>query len=384
METLATVLAVITLAVFIRATFDIEVGKLQISQLHTIARINPIDAPPVSVIIPACNEERQIEAALQSVLKQDYPDLEVIAVNDRSSDRTGDILDRIAASCPTLKVVHIANLPKDWLGKNNALHTGASKASGEWLLFADADVAMESSVIARAIGYVLARNVDHLAVTPRALVGGFLANVFLGGFAFMFSMHTRPWKVRDPKTKEYIGIGAFNLVRGRAYRSVGGHAPIAMRPDDDLKLGKLLKHRGFRSDFAIGTELLSVEWYRSFPEMRNGLMKNMFSVLDYSLTLALLACASQFLLFVWPFLAIAIMRGNVQWLNAGVAICALIACASNGTIVKVHWWWSLTLPLAAFLSMYLMMRAALLTLRNGGIEWRGTRYPLDQLRANRF
>jgi hypothetical protein len=118
--------------------------------------------------------------------------------------------------------------------------------------------------------------------------------------------------------------------------------------------------------------------------MRNGLMKNMFSVLDYSLTLALLACASQFLLFVCPFLAIAIMRGNVQWLNAGVAICALIAYASNGTIVKVHWWWSLTLPLAAFLSMYLMMRAALLTLRNGGIEWRGTRYPLDQLRANRF
>jgi hypothetical protein len=94
-------------------------------------------------------------------------------------------------------------------------------------------------------------------------------------------MASRPWRVRNPKTKEYIGIGAFNLVRASAYRTIGGHSPIALRPDDDLKLGRLIKQSGFRSDFALGTELLRVDWYDSFAELRRGVMKNFFSVFQY-------------------------------------------------------------------------------------------------------
>lgn len=384
MDTILVLLAGLTLLAFIKTVIDIKIGERRIARLQTIPPIEPHDAPTVSVVIPACNEEKKIEAAMQSVLAQDYPRLEVIAVDDRSSDRTGAILGRMAVSYPVLKVLHIRELPPGWLGKNNALHTGALQAQGQWLLFADADVVMDRSVIARAIRYVQDQKIDHLAIAPRAIVGGFLAKVFLGGFALMFTMHTRPWKVRDPNAKEYIGIGAFNLVSAQAWRSVGGHEPIAMRPDDDLKLGKLLKYNGFKSDFVNGTELLSVEWYSSFQEMRDGLMKNMFSVLNYNIVLAILASLLQLLLFVWPFLALAITRGPVQWLNAAAVICAGVAFASNSNLVKIGWWWLLTLPLCGILSVYLTMRAALLTTWNDGIEWRGTRYSLAQLRANRF
>ena len=384
MSTILVVLAGCTLLVFVKAVIEIRMGERRIARLNTVQPLDSSDAPAVSVIIPACNEEEKIEAAMQSVLAQHYPRLEVIAVNDRSSDSTGTILDRMAGSWPVLKVLHIRHLPDNWLGKNNALHTGASHARGEWLLFADADVVMDPSAIARAIRHAKHLDLDHLAVAPRAVVGGFLAKVFLGGFALMFSMHTRPWKVRDPRARDYIGIGAFNLVRASAWRSVGGLASIAMRPDDDLKLGKLLKRRGFKPDFVIGTDLLSVEWYGSFQEMRNGLMKNMFAVLNYNLGLAILACILQFLLFVWPFMAIALTGGTVQWLNTAAAICACIAFIGNSNLVKIGWWWCLTLPLSGLISIYLIMRAAILTLRNDGIEWRGTHYSLDQLRANRF
>src|SRR3954454_16467803 len=179
METLLSVLALITLAVFIRAAIDIQIGKRRISRLHAMAKVDPANAPRVSVIIPACNEEENIQDALESVLTQDYPNLQVITVNDRSSDQTGAILDRMAASHPMLKIVTITVLPSNWLGKNNALHTGASNSAGEWLLFADADVVMDQSAIARAVRYAIDHDVDHLAIAPRAVVGGFLAKVFL-------------------------------------------------------------------------------------------------------------------------------------------------------------------------------------------------------------
>jgi hypothetical protein len=211
-----------------------------------------------------------------------------------------------------------------------------------------------------------------------------VANAFLGGFALMFSMHTKPWNVRNPGSKQYIGIGAFNLVRAGAYRAMGGHSAIAMRPDDDLKLGKLVKHHGFRSDFVNGTQLLRVEWYASFSDMRNGLMKNMFAVLEYNPVLALLACAALFLIFVWPVIALLVTSGVLRWMNVAVVLSALLAFALNSSFVRIRPWWCLTLPLAGLVTIYFIVRSAWLTLRNRGIDWRGTHYSLERLRANRF
>jgi glycosyltransferase involved in cell wall biosynthesis len=377
-------LAVLTLLVYFKAAVDIWIGKSRIVRLADLAPIADTDAPTVSIVIPARNEEDKLETALRSVLAQAYPQLQVIAVNDRSTDRTGAILDRLAQTNPILTPVHITELPAGWLGKNHALNAGANQARGEWILFADADVVMAPTAVSRALRYATEHQLDHLAVAPRAKVRGFLSNVFLGGFALMFSMHSRPWRVRDPRAKEYIGIGAFNLVRASAYKSVGGHSAIALRPDDDLKLGKLIKQSGFRSDFAFGTELLRVDWYDSFAELRIGLMKNFFSVFDYDPRLATLACVLQIIVFVWPPVAAIVTSGAPAYLNGAAVVLAWAAFAANSGIVKIRPWWGITLPLAGLLTAYLIARAMVVTLRSGGIEWRGTRYSLDELRANRY
>ncbi len=378
------ILAAATLGLFIAVGIEVSLGSRRVAHLKDIPPIDDRQAPRVSVVVPACNEERSIERALSSVLSQDYPDYEVIAIDDRSTDSTGAILDVLASRNPRLRVLHIHRLPPDWLGKNWALHTGASNASGAVLLFTDADVVLEKTVLRRAVRYLLEHRIDHLAVPPRATVPGFLPNAFLGLFALLFGMYAKPWKVHDPKAREHIGIGAFNMVRTEAYRAVGGHSPIAMRPDDDMKLGKLLKMRGCSQHCVFGIELLSVEWYSSFSEMRRGLMKNLFAGIEYSVLAVVFSAIGQLVLFVWPFVAVIVCAGIVRYLNLAAILCLIAAFTVNSRLVRIKWWWCFTVPIAALVMIYLQFRSMILTFRNQGIEWRGTHYPLSRLRANRL
>jgi glycosyltransferase involved in cell wall biosynthesis len=378
------VVAVATLVLTLAAAIEISLGARKLAHLADIPPLPGDVAPRVSVVIPACNEERGIAEALQSVLSQDYPDFEVIAIDDRSTDRTGAILESEAARNPALRVIHLRALPAGWLGKNHALQKGAEAASGSLILFTDADVVMEPSVLRRAAFYMESNRLDHLAIAPRASVPGFLSNAFLAVFATMFALYTKPWKVSDPKSRHHIGIGAFNLVRAEAWRKAGGHAPIAMRPDDDLSLGKLLKLHGFRPDFLLGTELLTVEWYHSFAEMRRGLMKNLFSAAGYSIPAVLLGCVFQLVFLVWPFVAVFATRGLPRDVNLAVVAALWMAFALNAGNMGIRRWWCLALPAGSLIGIYLMLRAMAMNLADGGIEWRGTRYSLAELRANRL
>ncbi len=382
------ILGGLTFLIWAWAALQLAIGIRRIEYLENIHPVERAGAPRISVVIPACNEERNIEEALASVLAQDYPDFEVIAVDDRSIDATGAILDRMAerhsAPNPRLRVIHIRELPEGWLGKNHALQYGADRAGGSLLLFTDADVVMEATVLRRAVGYMTEKGIDHLTIVPRGIVGGFLSKAFVSLFGLLFVLYIKPWKVRDPNAPEYVGIGAFNMVRTAAYREMGGHGPIAMRPDDDIRLGKLLKRRGYRQDLVLGTKLLSVEWYPSFREMRNGLMKNLFASLDYRVSLVLASVAIQPLLLVWPFVAVFVAAGAVRWLNVAAVLALFMAFRLNARTVGIRSSWFFTVPLAALIGVYLMLRSMTITLRNGGIEWRGTSYRLEDLRRAGF
>ncbi len=342
------------------------------------------DAPKVSIVIPACNEETNIEAALTSVLKQDYPDYEIIVVNDRSTDRTGGILAAMVRRYPSLRLVTINSLPPGWLGKNNALEVGASHATGSLLLFTDADIVMDPSVLSRAVHFLMDRQLDHIAIAPRAVLPGFLANAVLGAFAFLFSQHLKPWKAKDPKSSHFIGIGAFNLLRTEVYRTLGGHTRIAMRPDDDIMLGKLLKTSGFKQDLVLGAKLLSVEWYASFGDMVRGLTKNMFAGIDYSVPMVLFTLVVLPLTAVWPFVALFVTNGWLLFWNASVVSIVLIGFAANSTRVGMPRAYGLAFPLGILLFLYILLRSTVVTLWTGGITWRGTHYPLALLRANKI
>ncbi|HEY9419963.1 MAG TPA: glycosyltransferase family 2 protein [Thermoanaerobaculia bacterium] len=383
MEAFLFYLALATLLLHVATAIQVQLGNRSIRHLKDLPPLaGPL--PRVSILIPARNEERNLEEALRSVLALDYDNLEIDVVDDRSTDRTGEILERMAAADPRLRVIHVRELPKGWLGKNHALWLGAEKATGEFLLFTDADVVLHPSTLRRAVGAMTADGLDHLTASPEIERPSLWFEMFIGTFSLFFSLFTKPWKVRDPNSRSHVGIGAFNLVRTAAYRAAGGHQAIAMRPDDDLKLGKLLKTRGFRQEFVFGQGLLRVEWYASVRELIQGLMKNAFSAVDYRIGVVFFSSVTQLAVMVWPFVALFLTSGATRWLNLGSVVVLLLLGWVNAPLAGVRRWHGIGFPIATLLFNYILWRATLTTLKNDGIDWRGTHYPLAELKANKI
>jgi cellulose synthase/poly-beta-1,6-N-acetylglucosamine synthase-like glycosyltransferase len=382
LDTVPLVLSALTAAGLAALWVDFAIGH---RRLQLLGNVPPASAgPSISIIAAARNEARGIEAAVTSLLRLDYPALQVIVVDDRSSDETGAILDRLARDHPRLLVRHILNLPGGWIGKNHALHEGAAGASGELLLFTDADVVFESSTLRRAVTFITKEGLDHLAAIPEARVTGFALNAFVAAFGVFFSMYARPWMARDPRSRSHIGIGAFNLIRADVYRAIGTHRAIAMRPDDDIKLGKLVKKLGFTQDVVFAPGLVVVEWYASLREAINGLTKNAFAGVDYSLLAVAGSTIALFLTMVWPFPALLLTDGITRVFNGvNIAIIALIFRSAIGP-GGPRFVYVLGFPAAALLFIYIVWRSALTAVTSGYVTWRGTRYPLAELRANRL
>ena len=249
--------------------------------------------------------------------------------------------------------------------------------------FADADIVMHPTAVARAMAFVERRGVDHLTLLPELVMPGLLLKAFVAAFVIWFSLYTRPWKARDPGSRFFVGVGAFNLVRAKSYAAVGGHATIRMRPDDDLKLGKILKRSGARQDVVLGRHLVSVEWYRSLRETIDGLMKNSFAVLEYNPILMLLGAGMYLLIGLGPLAALLLGSGALRLLGgAAVGFLGLIHLR-GAREAGVPWRVSLLYPVIALIFCWIVLRAMVLNLWQGGITWRGTFYPLSELRRNR-
>lgn len=342
------------------------------------------DWPRVTVVAAARNEEKKIASGVRSLLALDYPAMDLVVIDDRSTDRTPEVLRDIAAADPRLRIVTVRELPPHWMGKNHALQLGADEAAGDYLLFTDADVVLAPQALKQAIVYMEESGVDHVTCAPEVTGGTLPLRMFVAAFGLFFSMYARPWKARDPKSRAHVGVGAFNLVRTSLYRSFGGHSRIAMRPDDDMKLGKLVKLAGGRQRFLSGGGAVRVEWYSSLPEAIDGLMKNAFSGVDYSYGLLLGATVAQAWTNLWPFVGMIVCDGPVR---AACALSAAMIVFVAGTFARAGRMsplFGLTFPIATIVFLYVLWKAALRTSREGGIRWRETLYPLDELRANRL
>lgn len=339
--------------------------------------------PRVSIIVPARNEEREIEAALQSVLHLDYPDYEVMVVNDRSTDGTGAILERMQSAYPQLRVATVTELPRGWLGKNHAMYFGAQQASGELLLFTDADIVMRPDTLRRAVYYLEREKLDLLPMTPRVDMPSFLLESFVTMFTILFLLYTRPWLSRYKWSNAHVGIGAFNLIRRSVYQAIGTHQAIAMRPDDDLKLGKLVKKSGYQHALVNAGDFLSVRWYASLRELVRGLEKNAFSGVEYSVVWVLLPSVLMLIVNVWPFLAVWMTRGAVWWLYMATITMHLASYLATARSVGARWWGMFAYPIACLLFVYIQCRTMIINLWTGGIQWRDTHYSLAELKANK-
>jgi cellulose synthase/poly-beta-1,6-N-acetylglucosamine synthase-like glycosyltransferase len=341
--------------------------------------------PALSVILAARDEERSVNESVVSMLAQDYSGmLEVIAVNDRSTDRTSEILEELATKHPdSLRVLNVESLPEGWLGKTHALYIGAAEATGEWLLFTDADVIFSNDCSDKAVRYAIDNGLDHLTLPPEIVCKGILLRSFVAAFTLIFEMTQRPWRVSDPQAQEHVGIGAFNLIRKDAYERSGTHRAIRMRPDDDMKLAKLLKRHGFRQGVAYGTGLISVEWHQTLPAAGRGLSKSMFPGLDYRIGATVAGVLMLFLTNVLPVFGLFSRNTTGTLCRLNIFSTFLVyAYRAKHFGDKTPWWYAVLHPFGIGIFIYAMLRSASTTLVNGGIEWRETRYPLKDLKDN--
>jgi cellulose synthase/poly-beta-1,6-N-acetylglucosamine synthase-like glycosyltransferase len=385
-DVIFTGLAWILLLGYIVTTLEFIIGNRTVQKLAHVPLPNKKTTaalPKVSIIIPARNEQRNIEEALTSILHLNYPNYELVVLNDRSEDQTGDILERMQQRYPQLKVVHIRELPSGWLGKNHAMYVGAQSATGEVLLFTDADIVMEPTALTRAVHYLQTQTLDHLATLPQVDTHHLSLGLFMNTFMVFFALYSRPWQAINPKSKSHIGIGAFNLIRKCAYEAIGTHQAIALRPDDDMKLGKLVKKYGFRQAAANGRGMIRVEWYASLGELIDGLSKNAFAGLNYNLPYMVFGVTAQFLFNIWPLLAVFISQGGTQMIYLMIVVMQQLLYFDNARHHHLNRWSGLFSPFCTALLMYIIIRATYLNLRHDGIYWRGTHYPLAELKANR-
>jgi glycosyltransferase involved in cell wall biosynthesis len=339
-----------------------------------------VTLPSLSILVPACNEAATVERAMQSLLALDYPCLEIIAIDDRSTDETGAILDRMAARHPRLRVLHIADLPSGWLGKNHAMHVASEVAAGDWLLFTDADVVYRRDALCRAVAYAQRQSVDHLVVSPHIETRGFWERLFVSYFALMFSFRTRPWDVSNPKKSAYTGFGAFNMVRTAAYRRFGGHGALPMEVADDTKLGKIIKRNGFRTELLEGSDLMSVRWMIGFQGVLDSLTKNAFAGFDFNLVSMLGALLGIAITGLYPVVALLLPFWPARLPAAGCLLAMVWGASVIRRVSDTRACYGLAYPLASLLLIYIILRSTWRAYRQNGILWRGTLYPLKELR----
>jgi len=355
-------------------------GLLRLPWMKDYAPAEDKDCPRISLLFAARDEEEKLSGALERLAKIDYPDLEIVAVDDRSSDATGRTLDTFAQKNERMRVVHVTELPAGWLGKPHGLQKAYESSRGEWLLFTDADVRFAPDSLRRAVTMVRAQKADHLTLFGDVLMEGFWETVLLTFFGLAMHVGNESHRVSNPNSRAYIGVGAFQLIRRSAYEACGTHKRLAMEVVDDMKLGKMVKLGRFRSCIGVAQEFVSIRWHSGVGNVIRGVTKNFFAALGYRLPLFLVALCGMLLTNVAPFVAVILGHGWVRGLAAVSVVIALGFHVGVDLTIKVSPLYALTHPLGAILFCYMMARSAAVTLWRGGVEWRGTFYKLEELR----
>ena len=360
---------------------EIAIGYRKMSSLAAFDGGGYRYGPMVSIIVPACNEAETIAEGLQTLCAQDYEQFEIIVVNDRSTDATPEVIRQIAGHSSLVKTITIDSLPEGWLGKPHAMQKGAECAAGDFLLFTDADVQLEKSTVARAVHAMTVSRLDHLCLLFKNTTGGRLLNALIcdagAGLLYLF----KPWRACRPKSRFFMGVGAFNMVRSSAYLEVGGHGFARMQAIDDVFLGRLIKWGGFRQECMLGEDFVRVPWYDSVTAMISGLMKNVYALFGYRPWPALAAAAAVACVTIVPVAGALCASGAAQLFFAGAVLVRLLSMAVGMKGMGIPAWSAVYLLITPLISSLIIFRSVWLAHRNKGVSWRGTRYPLDVLRG---
>ena len=351
----------------------------------------PHAAPDLTVIAPACNEAPSIAATLRSLLASTGIRLQILAVNDRSTDQTGQIMEDVLTEWQsqslnqnpkhTLELIHIKELPFGWLGKPHALATAARLARADWILFTDGDVRFAPQAAELALRYAIAHQADHLVLMPDWTMASPGEAAMHGAMHALSVWRIRLWRIPDPQRKDFLGVGAFNLIRRSSYQGVGGFDSLPMEIIEDMRIGWKLKRAGYRQRVVLGPGLAAVRWSRGAWGVVRNLEKNLFALYRFRLPVALFASFGLLVQLALPLAAL--WTGG--WARAAALVqFAAIAClyVASRKVTRVRPMYFVAYPFAIALFLFAHLRSVTMALFRGGVLWRGTLYSLKDLRAH--
>lgn len=343
-------------------------------------------APKLSILVPAKDEAANIESCLKSLLAQDYPNLEVLVIDDRSSDDTAAIAESVAARDERVRVLRVRSLPPGWTGKTHALHVGQYKATGEWLLFVDADATLHPACVSVALRDAVETDAGLLSLLPRMEMGSFWERVFQPLAATMLMVFCPvPWANDRSRTGGGFANGQFMLFRRTAYDAIGGHRAVKDKFVEDVNLGRLVKQNHLGLRVAAAPEILGVRMYASLMQIVKGWSRIFYAAADANRAKIAAFGAIFFLLSVLPYLVIPTSVAIAATSTASAFLWILLGCAvaqdliqtvvfarvyqAGGTPLRLlAWRW-----LASGLMLVVLVRTIRLC-KTQQVVWRGTTY----------
>lgn len=348
----------------------------------------PANPPPISICIPARNEEKNIRRCVESALGQDYPNLEVIVLDDRSTDATPTLLQDIASRDSRLLPITGSDLPDGWAGKPHALYQAAAAARGEWLCFVDADTFLAPSAISSCCVKAVETRADLFTTLHHQIVETFWEKTIMPIVMTALSVGFPPRKVNDPKRRNAIANGQFILVKRAVYDAIGGHEKVRDQIVEDKALSEQVKWNGYRLIVADGSQVIGTRMYTSLAEMWEGWTKNIYLGLRdhpsllllgaFGATLALLAAL---FLPIWPLLGLMWYFKSGGWMAFAVILKSLIvwgallyARVGVARGMDIPLWYAWTTPLGAGIFAAMMLASAWKVVSGKGVTWRGRKY----------
>ena len=338
-----------------------------------------VDYPYLSVCIPARNEERDIKACVESLLHQDYPEFEVIVVDDNSTDETAEIVCSMKAQYPNLVFVPGKQLEPDWFGKPYALYQAYKKSRGKYLLFTDADLIYQPQALKSAMHTLISRDLDLLTLMPAAIFGSFWERAVQPVIFGFIAALTRFRKINSPNYDSAMGFGAFLLFKKESYQRIGGHRSVRQEILDDVMLAKNAKRNGLSMLVADGKRLFSIRMYHSLEEIWVGWRKNMFLAMKGSVIRTFYYVIVILCFVLTPYIVVignlwvgtggiwvgSALFGLILTLVTGLALCRQLNLEKRNVFL---------FPLGAIIMSAIMLNSMTQIVFHGRAEWRGRTY----------
>jgi chlorobactene glucosyltransferase len=346
--------------------------------------VNIPNSPKISIIVPARNEENNIHRCLECLQKIEYPNIEIIVINDRSTDRTGEIIAEIAQVNGRVKLIQGSNLPDGWVGKTHAIHQAISHATGDWFLLIDADVAIHEKAPAIALSYCLNNNLKMLSIALKPSLKTFWENIIMPVVfgAIFFSNPIE--KVNDPDDEAAMASGGFIFVNASSYRAMGGHKAIKNSITEDVALARLAKTNDVPYRFVLGQEMGNQRWYASFREIWEGWSRSMFTGMNYQISEAIKSILLVFILGILPFIILLdqsvtlVSTGSynspIFWLALAQMLIILGYRFYNAVSQGLAKGYFFTHPLGNAIFIGIIINSAFRSLTGRGVTWKGRNY----------